>query len=801
MSSENSTVIEQHVPIQGVSPRELLFRYIPYAPWIILSLVLSLVFSYIKLRYEPKVYSVTATLMVKDPSEKGTSADKIEEILFSNADKNIFDEMQVIQTNRMGMRVVHSLGLELMYYNKGNFLTTLISSSESPIRLEVEALTDSLKPFEIQVTLLDDNRFQMDGKPGEHRFGDEFTTPEGRFRMIRKPISLTNFMNGDFIVSYAHASKRSAELLSSLSVTPSGESNNIMLLNFETQAQSMGKEILDQWMAEYEKAGFDEKKRSSQNALDFINEQLDTASKELGIVERNLKVFREKNMLLDPISQSQGLISAMTDLEREITMRSVQMRLVDNLIEYISDTKSPYRQVGSLLSVEEPTLAYQITEFNKLQVQRASLLPTTPRSNPMIVALESAIEKLRQDILQNLRNVRKGYQLAVESLDTRSRSANRTISKMPGQQRDLLDITRRQQILEQLYQFLLEKKLETAIGSASTISSVKVLEPARSSRTPIRPNRQGTYMFAILLGLGLPVFIAFLLEYLNDRVRSRQDVANATQAPIIGEVGHSLADGTLVVSSSSRRFISEQFKIIRTNLQYIIPAKDKMVILITSSTSGEGKSFITTNMGAVLALSGKKTAILEFDIRKPKIMSGLGLPRHKGVTNYIIGTLPFEELKVKVPGIDNLDVIPCGPIPPNPSELLLDERLNALIERLKESYDAVVIDTAPVGLVSDAMVIGKHVDVSLYVIRHNYTFKKQLQLMDEIYTKKRLPRLCIVLNDIHGLAGSYGGYYGYGGYGYGNYGYGYGKDYFEKEKQKGLLNNPLAVLKRMFKLR
>jgi tyrosine-protein kinase Etk/Wzc len=784
MSSENPIAFEQHVPNQSVSPRELLFRYIPYTPWIALSLVVSLAFSFIKLRYEPKIYAVSSTIMVKDPSEKRMRADKIEDMLFSNTDKNIYDEIQVIQTNRMAVRVVRSLGLEVMYYNKGNFLTSLLNSSESPIGLQVLALTDSLKSFDIPLTVLDDQRFVLGEKGPELRFGTPFETEAGRFVLRRKPISMRNLMSSEFVVTYAPASRRGAELLSALSVVPSGESNNIMRLNFETQAPSLGVEIVDQWMAEYEMAGFDEKKRSTQNALDFINDQLDTASRELGTVERNLKTFRERNLLLDPASQSQSMIAAMTDLEKEVTTRSVQMRLVDNLIAYINDTRNPYRQVGTLLSVEEPTVAQQIAEFNKLQVQRATLLPTTPRSNPMIVSLEAAIEKLRQDILQNLRNVRQGYQLAIENLNARTQSANRLMARMPGQQKDLLDITRRQQILEQLYQFLLEKKLETAISSASTISSVKVLEPARSSRTPIRPNRQGAYMFAVLLGLGIPVFVSFLLEYLNDRVRSRQDVVRGTQAPIIGEIGHSLSHETLVVSASSRRFISEQFKIIRTNLQYVLPDQEKMVILVTSSTSGEGKSFIATNMGAVVALSGKKTAILEFDIRKPKIMSGLGLGKRKGVTNYIIGGIPFEDLVVKVPGVDNLDVIPCGPIPPNPSELLLDDRLNNFIKRLKEHYDVVIIDTAPVGLVGDAIVIGTHADVSLYVIRHNYTFRKQLQLMDEIYVTKRLPRLCIVLNDIRGQVGGYGGYYGYGGYGYGNYGYGYGKDYFDDDTAK-----------------
>ena len=257
--------------------------------------------------------------------------------------------------------------------------------------------------------------------------------------------------------------------------------------------------------------------------------------------------------------------------------------------------------------------------------------------------------------------------------------------------------------------------------------------------------------------------------------------------PITGEVSHSEEKSLLVVSKTSRRFIAEQFRIIRTNLQYILPKQEKAVILVTSSTSGEGKSFISTNIGAVMALTGKKTAILEFDIRKPKIMSTLNLPRKTGITNYIIGKAAYEELAVPVPGVDNLFVIPCGPVPPNPAELLLDERLDELMDKLKAEYDYIIIDTAPVGLVSDAIMLGKYADAALYIVRHGYTFKKQLLLLDEIYVNKRLPRLSLVINDIK-AQGGYGRYYGYGGYGYKGYGAGYGTEYFEEAKpaRKGL---------------
>jgi capsular exopolysaccharide synthesis family protein len=244
-----------------------------------------------------------------------------------------------------------------------------------------------------------------------------------------------------------------------------------------------------------------------------------------------------------------------------------------------------------------------------------------------------------------------------------------------------------------------------------------------------------------------------------------------------------------VVSRNSRRFIAEQFRIIRSNLQYVLPKQEKIVILVTSTSSGEGKSFISANLGAVMALTGKKTAILEFDIRKPKIMSSLNLPRKSGISNYIIGKASFEDLPVPVPNVENLFVIPCGPVPPNPAELLLEDRMGDLMREARAQFDVVIIDSAPVGLVSDAVALGKFADASMYVIRHGYTHKKQLQLLNEVYTSKRLPRLSLVINDIKS-GGGYGKYYGYGGYGY--TGYGYGSEYFEEKKPKGFFGQGLS---------
>jgi capsular exopolysaccharide synthesis family protein len=400
--------------------------------------------------------------------------------------------------------------------------------------------------------------------------------------------------------------------------------------------------------------------------------------------------------------------------------------------------------------------------------------------------MDVAIEKLRKDILESLMHVGKTYQMAIQEISKKGSNVDLQIQKLPKRQKELLEVVRQQKILEELYSYLLQKKLETSIASVSTISNIKVLEYARASGLPVSPNRQSLYVLFFVIGLAIPLGIIFLKEVLNDKVKTKADIERVTTTPVLGEIGHAEESGALVVTQNNRQYIAEQFRIIRSNLQYIIPKQDKPVMMVTSSFSGEGKSFITTNLGAVLAVSGKKTVILEFDIRKPKIMDGLGLKERKGITNYIVGNLNIQEIIYPVPGVENLFVIPCGPVPPNPAEMLLDAKVVTLFQELKRLYDIVIIDTAPVGLVSDALTLGQFANAAVYIVRHNYTLKKQLGLVDNLYKSGKLPHMSIVINDVS-VGG--GGYYGYG-YGH-NYGYGYRQGsnvghsgYFENGKRK-----------------
>lgn len=346
------------------------------------------------------------------------------------------------------------------------------------------------------------------------------------------------------------------------------------------------------------------------------------------------------------------------------------------------------------------------------------------------------------------------------------------------------EISRQQGIKEQLYLFLLQKREESAITKASTIGGSQSIDPAKSSGLPVSPNKSSMYRMAVILGLGIPIGLIYLKDYLNNRIITRQQVANVTDCPLLGEISHDTNKERrfVVGSSNNRSILAEQYRILRTNVQFLLGDKINPVIMVTSSVAGEGKTYNSMNLSAVFAVSGKRTVMVEMDLRKPKISSSLNLGNVQGITHYLMGQATMSEIVIPLPEVENLFIVPAGIIPPNPAELILDPKLKELLSYLKANYDIVVIDMAPVGLVSDARIIGQYVDATVYIIRQRFTFLRHLNMINEMYENKVLPNLGIVTNDVK-LKGRES-YYGYYGYGYG-YGYTYNYNYGSKKEKKG----------------
>jgi len=767
----------------------LMFKYIRYLPWVIVCVALMLSLAYIKLRYSPVILNVSGKLLVKkNSSPYSGGSDKFNDIfaMQQSNNNNLNDETEIIKSRSMAARVVKELGLQTQVYNKGKIKDPYpVYAGEVPFDLQIVNMPDSTEPFSFNVIIVDNNQFRLNEGGKIYQFNQEIDLPFGKFRLLRNGRNNAKFGGNEFIVVQQTPESVAAGLSGSIKVAQAADFSNVLVISYETENTRIGLDIVNQFMAEYQKASLEDKRMIAENTLAFIEEQLKSVKGELGGVEQNLQNSREKLKVINPEIQSQLVFNELSESNKQLIEEGVKLKTVELLIDNLSDRKNPFHIVSSTLGVVEPSFVQQVIEFNRLQLERETALKTTTPSNVMIKNMEAAIEKLRLDMLDNLRNIKQTYVMVIANIKERNGEASQQISGIPGKQKQLLEVTRRQKILEELYSFLLQKKLETSISSASTISNIKVLEPAMETGV-VAPNRKGLYTLFMLIGLAVPVALIFLVEYLNDKVKTRADIERLTNTPVLGEIGHAEQSAALVVTDNTRGFIAEQFRIIRSNIQYILPKVEKPVMMVTSSFSGEGKSFISTNLGSVLAISGKRTVILEFDIRKPKIMEGLGLNERRGITNFIVSNISLNDIIYPVPGVDNLFVIPCGPVPPNPAEMLLDEKVKTLFEQLKKNFDVIIVDTAPIGLVSDAITLGQYVNASMYIVRHNYTYKKQVQLIDELYVKQKLPHMAIIINDISNKTG-YGSYYGYGNYGYGNYGY--GVNYFGDgtKKKSGLV--------------
>jgi capsular exopolysaccharide synthesis family protein len=779
-----------------VGPKEFIFKYLRYLPLIVISVGLFLTLAYIKIRYSTYIYRMQSFMLIKNEQTAGSRSPdaRFDDLFMSEGVTNISNEIEIIKSKPVLERVAKDLKLQTRYHNEGKVKTSLVYPNY-PFFLDVLTLADSTYGFSCTVTLLGNEKFLLNEDKTPMEFNKPFRIGNNLCQVLANPgLSANAFTNIKFGVDWQSLRFAAESLAGSLSVSQSNQQATILTLDFESENADLGNDVLNKLMAVYDSLIVEDKSRINANTLTFINAQLYLLNDTLKGVQGGLRDYMIENQVFDIEGQSKVFLDNLKEIVKDRDEQEVRVNIINWLLAYIGDKKNAYELVPTNLGIQEPALFPLMTEYNRLQLERESNLRTTPASNPLITAMEAGLEKVRRDIYQALLNVRESYSIASSNLASEQQQLEGSIRGLPGKSIQLVNRQRQQRILEELYTLLLQKKLETQIASASTISNSKVVEPATGSGLLIRPDSSRIFTLYFLFGLLIPVGIIVLIEVLRDKVSGRADVEKHTNAPILGEVGHSDDKHTLVATKNSRRFISEQFRIIRSNLQYVIGKKENPVIMVTSSFSGEGKSFISTNIGAVMALTGRQTVIMEFDIRKPKIVSGLELKRKMGITNYLIGSAHFEDLLVKVEGQDNLYVIPCGPIPPNPAELLLDPRMDELMKEVTKRFEVVILDTAPIGLVSDAVTLGRFADCTLYIIRQGYTFRKQMLMIEELYVQKKIPKISLLLNDVTMAGGYYGGGYN-GGYGYygGSYGYGGNSGYFDDNKN----SNKPSILDRI----
>ena len=571
--------------------------------------------------------------------------------------------------------------------------------------------------------------------------------------------------------------------VNSLSIAPTSKTTSVVVISLENTNTRRGRDYINKLLEMYNINANNDKNEVAQKTAEFIDERIGIISKELGSTEQDLENFKRSAGITDLSSEAQIALTGNAEYEKKRVENQTQINLVMDLQRYMKGNE--YEVLPSNIGLQDAASAGAIDRYNQMLVERKRLLRTSTENNPTIINLDTSIRAMRTNVQATLDATLKGLQITKEDLAREASRYSRRINDAPTQERQFVSIARQQEIKSGLYLMLLQKREENAITLAATANNVKIIDEALADDNPISPKKTIVYLVALVLGVGLPVGVIYLIGLTKFKIEGRADVEKLTSLPVVGDIP--LADektGSIAVFENQNNLMSETFRNVRTNLQFMLE-NGKNVILVTSTISGEGKSFISANLAISLSLLGKKVVIVGLDIRKPGLNKVFNIPKKEhGITQYLTNTTANLMDFVQPSDINkNLFILPGGTVPPNPTELLARGGLEKAIETLKANFDYVILDTAPVGMVTDTLLIGRVADLSVYVCRADYTHKAEFTLINELAENNKLPNLCIAVNGLDLNSRKYGYYYGYGKYGkYYGYGkrYGYGYGYGEK---------------------
>jgi tyrosine-protein kinase Etk/Wzc len=790
---QDSKKIDAPLKESGFDLKDFVIRYSKYLPLIILGAVIAYFVAKIKLRYTPNIYAAAGTMLIKENKQSGYGDSRsIEELFTSKSSNDLNTEMELMRSRYLMKRVVKSLNLQTTYYNKGKVKTSLMYGNY-PFELRITTLKDSTSNFGFEFKVINENQFEIKGS-AIRNFNQVFTYGQNEISIDKTAFYNKGVVGQKYIVNWQ--TEESASGSYGVRIAQVGDQTRVLSVSMSSLDPKLCADVVNTLMREYTKDNLEENKTVSDYTQKFINDRVTNLEKDLKTVETNTKDFRERNNSINLDAQSESYLTDLNEARKSLSQQLVSKAVAQNILDNFNSDKD-LKEYAPYGLIDDPNIQNIFLEYNNTQIKRKRNIGEFGTTDEY--EYKSETEKLKMIKKAIVESLTKLVTVAESNNQDFQRIINENTNKLkdiPGLQNELLNFGRNQKVVEELYLFLKKKGEENGITSAATVPNSRIIDQALVNGNPIEPVASKIISLALFLGVLIPAALAYLLELFNDKIRFREDIEKQTATPIIAEVGHNEEEKTLIVTNRSRKVIAEQFRMIRTNLQYLVGVKDKFTVLTTSSFSGEGKSFISTNVAGAIALTGKKTVLLEFDLRKPKVVEGLGMAKGPGISNFVVGKAEIKDILRPVANYDNLWIIGCGAIPPNPAELLLEDRINELFEYLKENFDAIVIDSAPVGLVTDSMTLSKFADATLYIVRHRYTMKKQIRLIDELFTTNKLPKLSIVINDV---VGSTGGYYGYGGYGYGygrQYGYGYG--YFEEAKPRWYKNLWIKLKRAVF---
>ena len=802
---ENRNNVTPQQPEEELNIQELLFRYLIHWPWFVVSVLFCVVCAFAYLKVATPVYNISATVLIKDEDKGGgaTMASELEKMGLGgmmNTKSNVDNEVEVLKSKSLALEVVEQLNLYVSYRNEDGWLSKeMYRTSPVLVSLTPQEADQLEKPMKVKMNLLAPGKMDVEIEVGEKKYQKHldklpavFPTDEGTVAFLANQDTLVGkWGEVQHVTAVIGKPMSTAKGYSkALSIAPTSKTTSVVNISLQNSSTQRGKDFINKLIEVYNINTNNDKNEVAQKTAEFIDERIGIISKELGSTEQDLETFKRTAGITDLSSEAKIALEGNAEYEKRRVENQTQISLVKDLQRYLQGNE--YEVLPSNVGLKDAALASAIAKYNEMLMERNRLLRTSTENNPTIINLTSSIHAMRANVVASMDATLKGLQITKADLQREAKRFSQRISDAPTQERQFVSIARQQEIKAGLYLMLLQKREENAITLAATANNAKIIDAAIPDEAPVAPKKMMILLMALIMGTGIPIGVIYLISLTQVTIEGRADVEKLTTLPVIGDipVADDLKGSSIAVFENQNNLMSETFRGIRTNLQFLLEEGQK-VIMVTSTVSGEGKSFVSANTAISLSLLGKKVVIVGLDIRKPGLNKVFNLStKEQGITQFL--TNPKRNIMDLVQQSDintNLFILPGGAVPPNPTELLARKGLEEAIEQLKQHFDYIVLDTAPVGMVTDTQLISRIADLTVYVCRADYTRKSEFSLVNELAVTNKLPRISIAINGLDLKKKKYGYYYGYGKYGkyygYGKrYGYGYGYGEHENNSKK-----------------
>ena len=793
MTAEPNNYLMEDEETSGFDYKTFLVKLLMYWPWIAGCVLAALVGAFFYLKTQTPLYTVSSSVLIKNENSKsGNSGASLADLGFVTSSTQNFDnELEILRSRTLLKKVVTSLDLYINYTLPGSFRPTELYK-QSPVKVWITPEeADRLGSAEVDLHFKENQLYEVtithnaqEWKKVIERLPAVFSTPAGVFTFSADSLQPASHVPELIQAKITSPNRVAASFRGRLSVSSGNRSTTIAQLSITDSQVARGTDFLNKLVELYNEEGNNDKNEVAAKTAEFINERINLINHELGTTESELASFKQRAGVVDIASDASQAAGEQASYERAYAENEVQLGLMNHLKSHILNAANQYEVIPANIGLTNGDLNTVVERYNEMLIERKRLLRTSHEDNPAVQSLNASIEVMRNSVMAAIQTAEKGLQINRQALKDQTRKFAGKVSDAPIQEKEYLSMSRQQEIQANLYLMLLQKREENNITLASTANNARVIdEPLAGGQ--VAPHPSQIYMIALVLGLGIPVGIIFLWGLLQFRIKTRADVERLTRLPIIGDIPltDEAKDSAIVVRENRNELMEEVFRSIRTNLQYML-SEGQEVILFTSTTSGEGKSFTAGNLASSFAFMGKKVVIVGLDIRKPGLNKVFHISHHgQGISQYLADPQHTDLLSLcqKSTISDNLYILPGGSIPPNPTELVARPALDQAISILREHFDYVILDTAPIGMVTDTQLIARVADLSVYVCRSGYTAKSEFKLINVLKGEGKLPHPCVVINGIDmdkRETGSYYGYGKYGKYGYGKkYGYGYGYGY------------------------